>query len=171
MELSSITLIVNLTCSIIALFFSGRALVISSKNRMNGLREKLFYEQLSAFKKLSFKMTRFESLIMDYNADKKTSGDEYEEIREKIWNASDDFQDYYAAMEIFIPDEVDKQFITYHKYLDSVIKKINSGEEEIDIVELSNENYAAQESIREFIRLDNLSKENKRLSKSRYLRK
>lgn len=169
MELSSITLIVNLTCSIIALFFSGRALVISSKSRRNGLREKLFHEQVSVFKELSLKISRLESLIMDYNADKKTSGDEYEEIREKIWNASDDFQDYYSAMEIFIPDEVDKQFITYHKYIDAVIKKINSGQEEIDIVELSNENYAVQESIRDFIGLEKLSNENKRLTKSRYL--
>ena len=169
MELSSITLIVNLTCSIIALFFSGRALVISSRNRRNGLREKLFHEQLSAFKNLSLKISRLESSIMDYNADKKTSGDEYEEIKEKIWSAWDDFLDYYAAIEIFIPDEVDRQFTTYHKYIDSVIKKVNSGKDEIDIIELSNENYAVQESIRDFIKLDNLSRENKRLSKSKYL--
>lgn len=152
-----------------AVAISTGALIITYKNRRNGLREKLFHEQVSAFKELSLKISRLESLIMDYNADKKTSGNEYEEIREKIWSASDNFQDYYTAIEIFIPDEVDKQFITYHKYIDAVIKKINSGQEEIDIVEWANENYAVQESIRDFIGLDNLSKENKRLSKSRYL--
>lgn len=152
-----------------AVVISAGALVITYKNRRNGLREKLFHEQISAFKELSFKISRLESLIMDYNADKNAFGGEYEEIREKIWDVSDDFQDYYAAIEIFVPDEVDKQFITHHKYLDSVIKKINLGQEEIDIIEFSNQSYAIQESIRDFIGLDNLSKENKRLSKSKYL--
>ena len=155
--------------NLLAVAVSTGALIITYKNRRNGLREKLFHEQLSAFKELSLKISRLESLIMDYNADKMASGEEYEEIRERIWDTSDDFQDYYAAIEIFVPDEVDKQFITFHKHIDSVIKKINSGQEEVDIIEFSNQNYAIQESIRDFIGLDNLSKENKRLSKSKYL--
>lgn len=155
--------------NLLALVISTGALIITYKNRRTGLREKLFHEQLSAFKELSLKMARLESLIMDYNADKAASGGEFEEIREKIWDSSDDFQDYYAAIEILIPDEVDKQFTSYHKYLNSVIKKINSGQEEVDIAEFSNHNYAVQEVVRNFIGLDNLSNENKRLSKSKYL--
>lgn len=154
---------------VIAVIFSIGALIISFKNRRNGLREKIFEEQVSSFNALSFKIARFESLIMDYNANLKISGDEFEEIREKIWDITDDLQEYYSAIEILIPAKVDKQFNSYHKYIDSVIKTINIGNEEIDVIKLSNENYAVQESIRNFIRLEKLSKENNRLSKSRYI--
>jgi len=153
---------------IIALIFSSIAIYLAFKNRRAPLREKLFDRQLDIFQEISNRIIDVEEKMSDWQLEKETYNNkkEIERIEDEMFEASEKLQIYLLKVEIYIPEEIHDKFGDFLNYINIMKAMVfNKKIADIDVTKLSNKVWDLQQEIREFIGLESLSKENRKLSK------
>lgn len=148
--------------SVIALFFS-------IKNRKNALRENLYNRQLDVFQNLFDTIIQLELSLEEWviNYD----------IEDEVWideNIDDlmdiiDRLDYeLSKAQLILPDKMTDEFdkfIIYYNSLEGAVYKRQISE--IDLKEFGDKIFDLETAIRDFIGLEQLTKENRKLYKKR----
>lgn len=152
---------------IIALSFSIIALYITLKNRRNSLRENLYDRQISAFEVIMADLVDIEDCLGEYLAQRKYDKKEMEVYRTKALEEMEKFSLFELKKSLLMPDKIDIEIGKIVSELSVITGKIYSNEfTDEDSNKLGDKIFDLQEEIRSFIGLEELSRENQRLTKT-----
>lgn len=155
--------VVAVTVSVILSAFS---VLISLKNRRNALREKVFEKQFDMYMEFSEKAALIDTLLTNLN----TKYSNNKETTQHLFNQIQGVDHILTKSEIIIPDDLYKSFNEFMNYCNDRIIQIMEKPEEF----LNNEKkefikriFDFEMEIRDYIAIDKLSEENRKLAKNR----
>jgi hypothetical protein len=167
---------IAIAASSATLIVSIIALVISIKGRKNNLRENLYNRQLDLFQELFSDVIELEELLLDWKIvqeelekesdlfEIKELEEEIEELEEDIEDLSDELDMKLSKAQLLLPDEMAEQFDNFMKYFNKIdwrtLKKSLKG---LDLKEFGHQVFELEDSIREHIGLEKLSKANRKV--------
>ncbi len=150
---------------VVALVFSGVAIVLAIKNRKNALREKIYGQQVNFFKELMPLIIEIEDTVDDwFMAYVQKDNEEEYSYRLKFLDKIIELSTLKSVNAIFIPDEMDNEFSAFSKVCQSMKTKILNQEMKYDDITMFGDSiFNLEDSIRDHIGLEKLSRENRRL--------
>lgn len=167
--------------SIVTVVISIAALFITLKNRRNAIRENLYNRQLNILQSLFNEIYKYELLLddldveLDYQKELEHIEDEDEkkdvekkisEIEDELIKTADDLTYELSKAQLFLPDEITEEFYRFLKDFNKIhgpVFKKRLTEKQIE--EFGDKIFDLEKAVRDYIGLENLSKENRRLVK------
>lgn len=163
--------------SIGALLISTITLILLFKNRKNALRENLYNRQLEIFKSLFdlivevewelehwVHLTKISKDKISSNIQREHNHKDILKIEDNIVRLTDDLDIKLSKAELFLPDTMSNEFYIFWKAFDKIQDKFFEREiQDSDLIAFNNNCFEIEDSIRQFIGLEKLTRENRRV--------
>lgn len=159
---------IELTLSISAILLSivsvGVTIYVANINRRTGIRQKLYDEQFSVIKRLHLAALAVENALDDFMLFAKESDANKKRQFQMVFDTYMEMLSVRDELRIYFDDEFDHKLSLIFKKISTIRKKVTvDNETEVATSDVFNE---LEDTIREFLGVDALSAENRKISNS-----